>query len=172
MPATRSHAGSLAGYAACACAFLHAGVSFYWAAGGRLGLDTVGQGAAELAASGDLGIVIGLWFVGLVKVAVGLLALALVRPWGPRLFRRWMLLLAGWGAATVLVLYGGVQLAVQLLVVAGAISTSEDMDWRGFYGHLYLWDPWFVIWGILLGMAALTFTARSRTSSRPSRRIA
>jgi F0F1-type ATP synthase assembly protein I len=29
------------------------------------------------------------------------------------------------------------------------------MDWRGFYDHLYLWEPWFLVWGLLLGMATL-----------------
>lgn len=75
-----SRNGRAAGYAACACAWLFAAVSFYWGLGGTLGLDTVGQGAVELARSGSAAIRAALWFVGLVKVAGGLLALALVQP--------------------------------------------------------------------------------------------
>ncbi len=153
-------AGRAAAYAACGCAFLFAAVSFYWGAGGRFGLDTVGREAVELSRSGNVGVFLALWFAGLVKVAGGLLALALVRPWGSRLFPRWMLLMAGWAGAVLLVLYGGVQLGVQLLVKSGAIQAPADMDWRGFYGHLYLWDPWFLLWGLLLGVAVISYTFR------------
>lgn len=163
--ATVGPAGRWAGYATCACAFLFAATSFYWGAGGSLGLDTVGQEAVELSASGDVGMFLALWFVGLLKVAGGLLGLALVQSWGPRLFRPWMLLVAGWGGATLLVLYGGVQIGVQLLVVTGVIEAPADMDWRGFYGHLYLWDPWFVIWGVLLAITALHYTRSQRRVS-------
>ena len=158
--------GRWTGYAACACAFLHAAVSFYWGTGGELGLETVGSGAVELASAGNPWIYVALWGVGLVKVCGGFLALALVQPWGSRHFRRWMLLLAGWGGAALLVLYGGVQILVQVLVLTDAIPAPRAMDWPGFYGHLYLWDPWFVLWGLLLGAAALHFT-RNGPSAKP-----
>ncbi|MGI8653016.1 MAG: DUF3995 domain-containing protein [Geodermatophilaceae bacterium] len=158
-------AGRWAGYAACVCAFLFAATSFYWGTGGTLGLDLVGREAVELVASGNVGILIALWLVGLLKVASGLLALALVQPWGAHLFRPWMLLLAGWGGATLLVLYGAAQIGLQLLVLTGVIEAPADMDWRGFYGHLYVWDPWFVVWGVLLGGAALHYTRRQRRVS-------
>lgn len=101
-----------------------------------------------------------LWFVGFMKVAGGVLALALVQPWGEKRFPRWLLMAAGWGGTFLLVLYGAVNIAVQLLVVAGTIEAPADMDWRGFYGHLYLWDPWFVAWGILLCLTTYAFTRR------------
>lgn len=159
---TGEPAGRWAGYAAAGCAFLFAAVSFYWGAGGTFGLELVGEEAVELAESGNVGIFLALWAVGLLKVAGGLLALALVQSWGQRLFRPWMLLLAGWGAAALLTGYGAAQIGVQLLVVTGIIQAPEDMDWRGFYGHLYLWDPWFVIWGVLLGIAASYYTRNRR----------
>lgn len=122
----------------------------------------VGQQAVELSESGNVGVFVALWFTGLVKVAGGLLALALVQPWGQRRFPRWALLLAGWGGAALLVLFGGVQMGVLLLVRAGTIRAPADMDWRGFYGHLYLWDPWFVVCGLLLGIATFSYTRSSR----------
>ncbi len=160
-PAAVHSDGRWAGYAAGACAFLNAAVSFYWAAGGTFGLDTVGSQADELAALGNVGVFI-VWFAGLLKVAGGLLALALVQAWGPRLFRPWMLLLAGWGGAAVLVLYGGAQVGSLLLVATGVVEASDDMDWRAFYGHLYLWDPWFLVWGVLLGITAFYYTRKRR----------
>lgn len=127
----------------------------------------MGREAVELAASGHVGVHLALWFVGLLKVAGGLLALALAQPWGQRRFPRWMLLLAGWGATALLILYGGAQIGVQLLVMSGAIRTPADMDWRGFYGHLYLWDPWFVLWGALLGITTFCYTRRTRRRPSP-----
>jgi len=172
-PVRPSRGGRAAGYAACACALLFAAVSFYWGLGGTLGLDTVGQDAVQLARSGNVAMLVALWFVGLVKVAGGLLALALVQPWGRRRFPRWLLLLAGWGGSCLLVLYGGAQIGVQLLVTTGAIAPSADMDWRGFYGHLYLWDPWFLLWGLLLGITTFSYTRRSgrRTPTRRPRPV-
>jgi len=164
-----SRSGRWAGYAACACAFLFAAVSFYWGVGGTAGLDTVGQGAVELSASGNVAVFVALWFVGLLKVAGGLLALALVQARGPRRFPRWMLLIGGWGGSVLLVLYGGAQIGVQLLVKTGTIQAPADMDWRGFYGHLYLWDPWFLLWGVLLGITTFCYARWSRRQIRAGR---
>jgi hypothetical protein len=144
-------------------------VSFYWGLGGTFALDRVGREAVELSASGNIPIFIALWLVGLLKVGGGLLALAMVQPWGSRRVPRWALLSAGWGTSTLLVLYGGAQIGVQLLVRAGTISAPADMDWRGFYGHLYIWNPWFVLWGVLLGVATFSYTRRTRRRTRASR---
>jgi hypothetical protein len=83
-PPTRSHPTAWAAYAACALAWLSAVPSFYWALGGTAGLDTVGGAIEQLARTRDpAGIALGLG-AGVLKVAGGLLALALVRPGGPR----------------------------------------------------------------------------------------
>lgn len=123
-----------------------------------MGLDTVGREAVELSKSGNLAVYAALWFTGALKVAGGLLALALAQPWGGRVFRRWMLLAAGWTATVLLVLYGGANIAVLLLVEARVVDAPADLDWRGLHGHLYLWDPWFLGWGVLLGIATLAYT--------------
>ena len=46
-----------AGYAACAWTFVFAAISFYWAAGGTAGLDTIGDGLEELGRARDPGVV-------------------------------------------------------------------------------------------------------------------
>jgi Protein of unknown function (DUF3995) len=96
------------------------------------------------------------------KVLGGLFALALVRPWG-RVFPRWMLLTIGWGGALLLSLYGGSQVATQALVAAGVIRVPDDFDWWAFYWHLFLWSPWFLVWGILLGLAVWHYQRVPRT---------
>lgn len=161
--------GRWAGYATAVCAFLFALTSFYWGFGGTFALDTVGREAVERVEAGDVGIYLAVWLAGFVKLAGGLLALALVQPWGRRYLRHWMLMLAGWGGSAVLILYGGAQIGIQLMVRAGVLVPPGEMDWRGFYGHLYLWDPWFVVWGILMGITALHYgrNARRMRSAEP-----
>jgi len=84
------------------------------------------------------------------KVAVGVLALALVRPWGRRLPRRWMLRTA-WLCAGVLTLYGTLQVAGVALAALGVVTTTSS-DSVLLWG-LLLWEPWFLVWGLLLGVA-------------------
>jgi hypothetical protein len=159
-PPMRSHA-SWAAYGACALALLHAVPSFYWALGGTAGLDTVGGGIEELGRTRDpTGVVLGVG-AGVLKVAVGLLALALVRPWGRAIPRR-LLLGAAWAASTVLTAYGGLLVAVGALVLTGVINPAGPVDRRALRWHVLLWDLWFLVWGLLLGVAAWHCGRQSR----------
>lgn len=159
---TFSRAGRWAGYATAICAFLHAAVSFYWGLGGMWLLDLVGQEAVERAEAGDVGGYVAVWTAGVAKAGAGIAALALVQPWGRRIFPRKLLLIGGWGGAVVLILYGGVQIIVQLLVRTEIITPADDIDWRGFDGHLYLWAPWFFMWGVLMAITAYYYTRDTR----------
>jgi hypothetical protein len=150
------------GYATAGCALAFAAVSFYWGRGGSYGLDLVGQEAVQLTERPSPAVVTLLCVTGLVKVAGGVLALALVQTWGRRLIPRRLLLATGWVSSAVLVLYGGGQLVVQLMALTGVLTVPADMDWRGFYGHLCLWDPWFLAWGVLLALATHAATRRPR----------
>ena len=39
------------------------------------------------------------------------------------------------------------------------------MDWRGFYGHLYVWGPLFVVGVLLMGITAFYCTRRTDNKS-------
>jgi len=96
---------------ACALALLSALLSFYWALGGTAGLATVGGAIEELARARDpAGVALGVG-AGVLKVAGGLLALALVRPWGRAVPRR-LLLGVAWAGSVLLTAYGGLLAAV------------------------------------------------------------
>jgi hypothetical protein len=151
-----------AGYAACVLALLHAAMSFYWASGGTAGLSTVGGELEAMGRAREPALILLVWGAGVAKIFAGLLALALVMPWG-KVFPRWAMLAAGWGGATLLALYGGVLVAVEALVVGGVIVPSGPVDWTALKWHLFLWDPWFFVWGVLLGVAARHYTRSSRT---------
>jgi hypothetical protein len=152
-PVTRTRATTWAAYAACALALLSAVPSFYWALGGTAGLDTVGGTIEELGRAHDpRGVALGA-VAGILKVAGGLLALALVRPWGRAVPRR-LLLGAAWAASVVLTGYGGLLVAVGALVLTGVVSPASPVDRTALRWHVLVWDLWFLVWGLLLGVAA------------------
>jgi len=157
--AGRPRFGVWVGYAAVVCALLFAVPSFYWAAGGKAGTDTIGRQAVESNWDTNPTVMTVVLVTAGLKALGGLLALALVRGWGRR-FPRWMLPTAAWGAALVLTLYGGAQLTTQVLIKLGAIQIPDDVDWHAFAWHLYLWSPWFVLWGVLMGLTAWCYHRR------------
>jgi hypothetical protein len=149
-------AGRATAWAACAAfalALLSAVPSFYWALGGTAGLDTVGGTIEELGRAHDPRAAALGAGAGIVKLAGGLLALALVRPWGRAVPRR-LLLGAAWAASIVLTGYGGLLVAVGALVLTGVISPSGPVDRTALRWHVLVWDMWFLVWGLLLGVAA------------------
>src|SRR5688572_30318423 len=92
-----------AAYGAAAWAFAFAAVSAYWALGGELGRETIVADITRIPLANDPRI---LWSTAGLKALAGMLALALVRPWG-WLLPRQMLIAAAWSAGLLLALYGG-----------------------------------------------------------------
>ena len=143
---------SWAGYAASAWALAYAiGVRGYQGLGGTIGLpgtfeDPDGFRAASLTA-------------GAIIAAAGIGSLALVRPWGLRL-PRWpviVLALAGSAYAAAHAVAGYVTKIMHLLGIV-------DLDFRGWdhldEGKLIAWDlffyePWFLGLGVLVTLATL-----------------
>jgi hypothetical protein len=159
-PTMPSRARAWVAYAACALALLYAVPSFYWALGGTVGLDTVGGAIEELGRSRDpTGVALGIG-AGVLKVAGALLALALVRPLGRAIPRR-LLLGAAWAASAVLTAYGGLLVAVGTLVLIGLISPAGPVDRTALRWHVLLWDLWFLLWGLVLGVAAWRYGRES-----------
>jgi Protein of unknown function (DUF3995) len=81
--------------AAAAWALAFAAVSFYWAAGGEVGLETVGEEIERDALAREPDAIALVWVTGGLKVVGAALALALVRPREPAIVRR-AVGLAGW----------------------------------------------------------------------------
>lgn len=132
---------------------LNAAVSAYWGFGGTAGLNTLGGPLEELARARAPTTLAALWLLVVAKITGAALGVLLLRAESP-LWRR-VLRIATWTAACVLVLYGGGLVAGQILVVTDVIPASPDADWTAIYGHLLLWDPWFLLWGLLLLITAI-----------------
>ena len=152
-------------YGSAALALLSAGVSAYWTSGGTALLSTVGGHLEALARRGEttaLGLGVGTTAAKLVAVA---LSLSLVRPLGRRLARR-LVTIAALAGGAVLTVYGSVQIVVGGLALLGMTGGSPT-DPTALRWHVLFWDPWFLLWGLLLGTAArLSLRSSPRTGSR------
>jgi hypothetical protein len=156
-----------AGYAAATWAFLFAATSFYWALGGRLGVETIGPGITGPVLAGDPTILAVVWITGALKVMAGVVALALVQPWGRRI-PRWALLLAGWGASALFLVYGAANLIQDALVVAEAIPTPAGLGAVAARWHLFLWDPWWLLGGVLFALSSRSYWMYGHERGEPS----
>lgn len=145
-------------YGACGWAFLFAALSFYWALGGTAGADTVSPEIVQLARAHVPWFIAVLWITAIIKVCSGFLALALIRPWGRRV-PRWILLILAWGAGTLLFVHGGLFFVVGILAMSGAISVSTPATVLHWY--TFLWGPWWLVGGILFLGAAWIYFRRS-----------
>jgi hypothetical protein len=68
----------------------------------------------------------------------------------------------GWAAGVVLTLYGGLLVVVGALELAGVIGPAGPVDGTALRWHVLLWDWWFLVWGLLLGVAAWHYGRQSR----------
>jgi hypothetical protein len=155
-------AGIVTAYAAAILAFGYALMSLYWALGGHALISTVGGYAEQFARRGGALPVLAAFAVMLAKVAGGLLALALVCRWGRAVPRGW-LLIASIGASLLLVVYGGLNVLLGGLVLAGVIHPGGSVDRGALRWHVGVWDLWFLVWGIVLGLAAVSYRRRMPT---------
>lgn len=144
---------------------LYAAVSVYWGLGGTWLLDTVGGSLAQHRHSA--GVMIAVWVAAALKLIAAVLPLqALRHRGGPRRVRSlWVL---SWVAAAILIAYGFVLTVVGLLVQTGVVRASSTADHRALAWHAYLWDPWFLVWGVLIAVALLQ-AGRSRHAEQMRR---
>lgn len=94
----------------------------------------------------------------LLKVAGGMLGLALVRPWGRAMPRRWLFRAAGI-VSVALICYGAVQVTAGALVLSGALHPAGTVDHAALRWHAAFWDLWFLVWGLLLAVATVASTS-------------
>ena len=158
-------AGTVTAYAAASVAFAYALMSLYWALGGHALVSTIGGYVEQFARRGGALPVLIALAATLAKVVGGLLALALVRPWG-RMVPRWWLLSASAGASALLVIYGGLNVLLGALVLVGTIHPTGSVDRTALRWHVGVWDLWFLVWGILLALAIVGYWRRTATAAR------
>jgi Protein of unknown function (DUF3995) len=142
-----------AAYGAAAWAILFAAMSAFWALGGTLGLDTLGNEIERKARARDQETIAVVWVTALLKLAAAALALALVRPWGRRMPRR-LLVIATWIVGLGLIAYALANFVQHGLMKGGAVDTPEALGSSATTWHLVFWDPFWLLGGLLFTAAA------------------
>lgn len=150
-----SRSTSRVGYAACAWALAFAAANVYWGLGGRVAFPFPDYDAAI----SDPSLVALNWAAVVLKVGMAVVALATVWSWGRSIPRR-ALLVAAWGLGAAMVAYGALGMVVDGLRVAGVIGVPESAA-TAVRWHLLLWDPWWLLGGILFVAAARDYGRRS-----------
>ena len=159
-----SRRGMLPALAGLAVGLAYAAISVYWAVGGRWLLNTVGISLSQPGQAGHLAALLAAWGAAAVKAVAAVLPLLAIGVW-PRTANGGLRRLARvltWIEAAILVGYGLVLTASGLLVQAGVIKAAAHADRLAMKWHAYLWDPWFLIWGIFVFLALW----RSRPASQ------
>ncbi|MFG2628596.1 DUF3995 domain-containing protein [Streptomyces sp. NPDC048473] len=155
---------SVWGHSACLWAIAFAGLHFYWAVGGDVGLSV---SAGSLATDRPLWFVVaGLWGVGALCLIGALLAWLLThcRLRGvPGLLAKWL----GWGAGFLL-LARGIGIEVLLLTNTTHLDASVSAGQRAW--TLALWNPWFIVGGLAFVLTTLRFSRRTVAEPAPASR--
>jgi hypothetical protein len=172
VPGTRAvrRAGSLAA----AWALLFAAISLYWslaasfdwtwAIDGFLGAYTVGNEIARPVEAGDRGFIATLWVSVIIKALLALIPLALVQSWGG-LFSSWLRVAGCLVAGLLLALYGLINGIQHLAMITGMTTTPEGLGERAARWHLFLWDPFWLLGGLLF-LATAWLARRARAWAR------
>jgi hypothetical protein len=159
-----SRRGMLPALAGLTVGLAYATISVYWAVGGRWLLNTVGISPSQPGQAGHLAALLAVWGAAAVKAVATVLPLLAIGVW-PRTANGGLRRLARvltWIEAAILVGYGLVLTASGLLVQVGVIKVAAHADRLAREWHAYLWDPWFLIWGIFVFLALW----RSRSASQ------
>jgi len=136
------------GRIACAWAVAFAALHFYWALGGSWGLSVSAGPLAEERPAWF--VAVGLWGVGMLCLVGGALGWLLARP-RPRGLAGRVVKGLGWCACAVLLIRG---IAVEVLLLTGTAGPEIDVSPRQRLWTLTLWNPWFLVGGLVFGLAA------------------
>lgn len=146
----------------------YAAVSVYWGLGGTWLLATIGGSLERAGRQGGVMISLALWAAAALKVCAAVIPLLAVSRRPDAAWQRTVVALA-WVESVILILYGSVLTGVGLLIQAGVVRTGAGANRRALAWHAFLWDPWFLVWGLFV-LVALVLARRCRSVSPPPRR--
>jgi Protein of unknown function (DUF3995) len=145
---------------------LYAEISLYWGLGGTWLLNTIGAQLKKQGRAGNGLVVFALWTAVVLKVVASALPLLALRQL-PRPAWRHMVWVLACVEAGILTVYGLVLTTAGLLVQTDVIHAPVTADHRALAWHAYLWDPWFLIWGLLVTVALLRGIHRNSSGPHP-----
>ena len=154
-PGARS-VGRLRGYRrwgqlAAGWSLIFAVVHVFWAVGGETGLAS-SAGEALAASRPAWFVAVGLWGTAALLLLVGGIGVAAAGAGSTVHSRRWAKVGAGLIAAVLLLRSVG----VEVLLVSDAGGVAEAVGRGERDASLWVWNPWFLLGGVLFALATLT----------------
>lgn len=143
---------------------LYAAVSVYWGLGGTGLLDTLGGSLERQGNAGTTTVMLAVWAAAVLKMIAAVLPLLARHRFTRAAWNRTLSVLA-WTEAAILTTYGLVLSTVGPLVQADVIRASANADHHALAWHAYFWDPWFLIWGLLVTVALVLHTRHRRSQA-------
>jgi hypothetical protein len=146
-------------YAAAGWAALFSLVSFYWAAGGTVGIGTLAQSIQRLGQERDPAFIVEVWITGVLKLLGAFLVLGLTRNWGGAFDRLVRILV--WAGGALMLLYGASNFVQDVLIEVGVVGVPRSMGADQVRWYLFLWEPWWILGGLLFLGAAWSTRRRA-----------
>ncbi|EST54686.1 hypothetical protein T458_09060 [Brevibacillus panacihumi W25] len=133
-------------YAGMVWTLLFAFMSFYWAAGGMMGVKSLGGQIYQMAMDRDPEFIPVVWATGVVKLGGLLLLFCLMRSGNPRTkLSRW-LAYSSMSAGILMILYG---VGNFITISLAAIHVLDfDLEPYAIRWRLLFWEPFWIVGGI------------------------
>ncbi|MCJ8013223.1 DUF3995 domain-containing protein [Paenibacillus sp. KQZ6P-2] len=141
---------NLAIYLGVTWSLLFAVMSFYWAAGGMIGVESLGGEIYKKAMERDPAFISVVWVTGVVKLGGAILLLLLLKTSINKKIRK-MLSLFCIVAGVFMILYGLGNFTT--ISLAGLNVLHFDMSAYAIKWRLIIWEPFWMIGGILYVLA-------------------
>lgn len=152
----RPATGRVAGRLAAAIGAPYVLLNLYWAAGGTGLLSRYGSHVVGRAVPGDTAFRVTSAVIAVLMVVAIVSGLRATGTSGGSSLDRW----AGWLSAGWITLYGGAMTFIGVTVPLGLYGNTPGIDADLYRWHTLLWDPWFLVWGLVL------LTGLSRSAAR------
>lgn len=124
---------------------IFAGMSFYWAIGGMLGVRSLGGAVYEMSLNPEPSFIMIVWLTGLIKLLGAILLLLLFVQWSNAVIKKILYYIAK-TAGVLLFLYG---LLNFITISMSAINLLQfDLDAYATFWRLVFWEPFWMLGGV------------------------
>lgn len=139
-------------YAGIIWTLLFAGMSFYWAAGGMLGVRSLGGEIYQRALEQDPSFVPIVWATGVIKLGGVILLWLVIMQVGPDPFRKTVMVICI-VVGVLMALYGLLNMLTISLAAFGILNFQLDAYATGW--RLAFWEPFWILGGVLYILTAV-----------------
>lgn len=141
-------------YAGMVWTLIFAFMSFYWAAGGMIGVKSLGGQIYQMSLNRNSGFILLVWATGGVKLGGVFLLIALIRSKKfRRKIRKWLLFICI-AAGIFMILYG---VGNFITISLAAINVLDfDLETYAIKWRLLFWEPYWIVGGVFYVLAGLS----------------